>query len=104
MNGLSVNIHLLLVSFYIPTETRYKIVIEDHAFPSDRYAAVSQLALHGYSEESGLIILKPRPGEQILRLEDIVTKIKEEGESVAVVFLSGVHYYTGGYFIMKIYY
>jgi len=95
MNGLTVNIHLLLVSFYQPTESRYKIIIEDHAFPSDRYAVISQLELHGYSEQNGLIILKSQPGEHHLRTEDICSAIEENGASVALVFLSGVHYYTG---------
>jgi len=95
MNGLTVNIHLLLISFYQPTASRYKIIIEDHAFPSDRYAVISQLELHGYSEQDGLIILKSRPGEHHLRTEDICSAIEENGASVALVFLSGVHYYTG---------
>lgn len=95
MNGLTVNIHLLLISFYRPTATRYKIMIEGHAFPSDRYAVVSQLNLHGYTEEDGLIILQTRPGEHILRTEDILASIEKHGEHVAVIFLSGVHYYTG---------
>lgn len=95
MNGLTVNIHLLLVSFYRPSAARYKIIIEDHAFPSDRYAVTSQLQLHGYSEQDGLIILKNRPGEHHLRTEDICSAIEEHGHSVAIVFLSGVHYYTG---------
>lgn len=95
MNGLSVNIHLLLITFYEPTASRYKIIIEDHAFPSDRYAVISELGMHGYSEDNGLIILKNRPGEHHLRTEDICSTIEENGESVAVIFLSGVHYYTG---------
>ena len=116
MNGLSVNIHLLLISFYRPTAQRYKIMIEGHAFPSDRvkndfriicrccfnklllhlqYAVVSQLKLHGYTEEDGLVILQTRPGEHLLRTEDILASIQEHGESIAVIFLSGVHYYTG---------
>ncbi len=90
-------------------------MIEGHAFPSDRvktsctkgfrrnlvyiyfsqYAVVSQLKLHGYTEEDGLIILQNRPGEHTLRTEDILATIQEHGDSVAVVFLSGVHYYTG---------
>ncbi|EFX89028.1 hypothetical protein DAPPUDRAFT_310889 [Daphnia pulex] len=95
MNGLSVNIHLLLISFYRPTANRYKIMIEGHSFPSDRYAVVSQLKLHGYTEEDGLVILQTRTGEHLLRTEDILAAIQEHGQSVAVVFLSGVHYYTG---------
>ncbi len=100
MNGLTVNLHLMMVSFYRPTSTRYKIVIERGAFPSDRYAVLSQLQFHGF-DESGLIELTPRAGETTLRTEDILSTIKAEGESIALILIGGVNYYTGQYFELK---
>ncbi|XP_065569347.1 kynureninase-like [Artemia franciscana] len=102
MNGLTVNLHLLMVSFYRPTEKKYKIVIEDHAFPSDRYAVVSQMKLHNVNPNDGLITCKPRKGEEIIRTEDILRVLEEEGDSVALVMLSGVQYYTGQKFDIKV--
>jgi len=94
MNGLTVNQHLLLLAFYKPTQARYKILIEDHAFPSDRYAMRSQLRLRGLSED-GLLLVKPRQGEDTIRTEDILEIIAKEGHNIAVVMLSGIQYYTG---------
>ena len=71
MNTLTTNLHLLMVSFYQPTKTKYKIVIESDAFPSDRYAVQSQLKFHGFDTEEGLIEWKPRDGEELLRIEDL---------------------------------
>jgi kynureninase len=98
MNGLTVNLHLMMVSFYRPTASRYKIVVEADAFPSDLYAVSSQLAFHGYDPAEALIKLKPRPGEHTLRTEDIETMLKSEGHQVALVLLGGVNYYTGQFF------
>ncbi|KAI1300223.1 Kynureninase [Halotydeus destructor] len=95
MNGLTVNLHILLTSFYKPTPWRHKIIIEERAFCSDMYVVQSQIRLHGYSPETSLITLKPRPGEHILREEDILSVIEEEGDSVSVFLVPGIQYYTG---------
>jgi kynureninase len=100
MNSLTVNLHLLMVSFYRPTAKRCKIMIERGAFPSDRYAVVSQLKFHGH-DESALVELTPREGESTLRTEDIVERINLEGESLALILIGGVNYYTGQAFDMR---
>ncbi len=101
MNSLTVNLHLLMVSFYRPTAERFKIVIERGAFPSDRYAVESQLRFHGFDANSGLIELTPREGEDCLRTEDIAEAIERDGDSVALILLGGVNYYTGQAFVME---
>ncbi len=116
MNSLTVNLHLLMVSFYRPTHERYKIVIEKGAFPSDQYAVESQLRFHALSSppykggvaafrgrggSPALIQLTPREGESALRTEDIVETIEREGPSIALILLGGVNYYTGQAFDMK---
>ncbi|MBN3300935.1 KYNU Kynureninase, partial [Amia calva] len=100
MNGLTVNLHLLLLAFYKPTKSRHKILIEEKAFPSDHYAAESQIRLRGYDPKHSLLLIKPREGEKTLRHEDILSTIEREGESTAVILLSGVQYYTGQLFDM----
>lgn len=95
MNGLTVNLHLLMVSFYRPTPQRYRLLIERSAFPSDRYAAVSQLRFHGLDPADALIEVAPRPGESALRDEDIVTAIRQAGETLALALLPGVQYRSG---------
>jgi kynureninase len=95
MNTLTVNLHLLMASFYRPTSDRYKIVIESQAFPSDRYAAASQIRLHGFDPESGLLEWTPREGETKLHTEDLEAMLKEHGDSIALLLLPGVQYYTG---------
>ena len=100
MNSLTVNLHLLMVSFYRPTKGRYKIVIEKGAFPSDHYAIESQLKFHGFASD-GLVELAPRADEATLRTEDIVEAIEREGDSIALILLGGVNYYTGQAFDMK---
>jgi kynureninase len=95
MNSLTVNLHLLMVSFYRPTPARHRIVIEDAAFPSDSYAVRSQAAFHGYDPDEAVIRLSPRPGEAVLRTEDITAFLAAEGDTVALVLLGAVNYYTG---------
>lgn len=101
MNGLTSNLHLLMVSFYRPTATRHKIVIEKNAFPSDRYAVVSQIEYHGRTAETSLVEIRPRPLESVIRTEDIEEYLTREGESVALVLIGGVNYYTGQAFDME---
>jgi kynureninase len=100
MGSLSNNLHLLLVSFYRPTATRYKIVIEGDAFPSDKYAVASQARFHGYDPADAVVELHPRDGETNLRTEDIEAYLADQGASVATVMLGGVNYYTGQAFEM----
>ena len=101
MNSLTVNLHLLMVSFYRLTRERYKIVIEKGAFPSDQYAVASQIKFHGLDPSDALIELAPRDGESTLRTDDIIETIEREGPSVALVMLGGVNYYTGQAFDMQ---
>ena len=98
MNTLTVNLHLMMVSFYRPTATRYKIMIAGHEFPSDRYAVESQIRLHGHDVEQAMIELQPAPGTHELSDEQISAAIAEHGDSLALVLFSGVHYYTGQFF------
>lgn len=95
MNSLTVNLHLMMASFYRPTRERCKILIEDTAFPSDSYAAASQAALHGFDPQQAVIRVKPREGEHTLRTEDVVATIGREGTSIALVMFAGVNYLTG---------
>jgi kynureninase len=101
MNTLTVNLHLMLVSFYRPTRERYKILIESPAFPSDRYAIASHLTWHGQPPAEALLSLAPQAGETCLRTDDIVARLDREGASIALVLLGGVNYYTGQAFDMQ---
>jgi kynureninase len=100
MNTLTTNLHLLMVSFYSPIKTKYKIVIESDAFPSDRYAVQSQLKFHGFSEND-LIEWKPRRGEELLNIEDLETIIDKQGDEIAMLLIGGVNYYTGQFLDIK---
>jgi kynureninase len=100
MNSLTVNLHLMMTSFYRPTAERYKIVIEAGAFPSDQYAVKSQILFHGLQPSSSLIELTPRANETCIRDEDIESLIEHEGKSIALILLGGVNYATGQVFDM----
>ena len=106
MNNLTVNLHLLMVSFYRPTQKRFKILMEGGAFPSDQYAVESQVKFHGFSPQDSIVEMIPRKnkkeeGEEILRTEDITKKIEELGEELALVMFGGVNYYTGQFFNLE---
>lgn len=101
MNQLTVNLHLMMVSFYRPTKTRFKILTEAGAFPSDQYAFESQLKFHSLKPSAALIELKPRKGEHTLRTEDILLAIQQHRKELALVILGGVQYYTGQFFNIK---
>ena len=95
MGSLTANLHLMMGSFYRPTAERHKVLIEDRAFPSDRYAVESQIRFHGLEPASSLLVARPRTGEICLRREDLAETIEREGDAIALVLLPGVQYYTG---------
>ena len=101
MNSLTVNLHLLMASFYRPTDSRYKIICEAKAFPSDQYALQSQVQWHGYKPEDALVEVKPREGEHLIRKEDVLEIIDNHGHECALLMIGGVNYYTGQTFDMR---
>lgn len=95
MNSLTVNLHLLFVSFYRPTPKKYKILIESDSFPSDFFALESQIKFHGFDPVKAIIELKPSKGESTLKTEDIIDLIQKEGDTIALIWIAGVNYYSG---------
>ncbi|SDB53556.1 Kynureninase [Flavobacteriaceae bacterium MAR_2010_188] len=100
MNTLTTNLHLMMVSFYKPTKSRYKILIEADAFPSDKYAVESQLQHHGFNVD-GIVLWKARKGESEARYEDLEEIMKNQGHEIALVMIGAVNYYTGQFFNLK---
>jgi len=98
MNTLTVNLHLLMISFYRPSGRRYKILMEAGAFPSDQYAVETQVRMYGYEPDDAIIEIGPREGEYLIREEDLLKAIEDAGDTLAVVMIGGVNYYTGQYF------
>ena len=101
MNSLTANLHFMMASFYKPTKERYKILIESDAFPSDKYAVESQLRHHGYDDKEGLILWKPKAGEELLNYEDLEVILEAHGNEIALIMIGGVNYYTGQFFDFK---
>ena len=101
MNQLTVNLHLLMISFYRPTSKKYKIICEAKAFPSDQYAFQSQVKLHGYNPDDAIIEVQPKEGSAYIELADILDTIKKHGEETALVIFGGVNYYSGQVFDMQ---
>ena len=101
MNTLTANLHFMMTSFYQPTKTRYKILIEADAFPSDKYAVESQLRHHGFDDKEGLILWKARKGEELARYDDLQDLLETQGNDIALIMIGGLNYYTGQYFDLK---
>ncbi|MFI5142028.1 MAG: kynureninase [Bacteroidia bacterium] len=101
MNQLTVNLHLLMVSFYRPTKQRYKILCEAKAFPSDQYALQSQVKFHGFNPHDALIELAPSEGEYVVKHEDILSAIEKNKDSLALIMIGGVNYFSGQVFDMQ---
>src|SRR5438045_4427336 len=98
MNSLTVKLHLMMATFYRPTKSRFKILMEDPAFPSDTYAIKTQIRHHRFHPKESLVLARPRKGEATVRTEDIVALIEKNADSLAVVLLAGVNFFTGQFF------
>lgn len=98
MNSLTVNLHLMMATFYRPTKSRFKILMEDPAFPSDTYAIKTQIVHHGLDPKEALVLARPREGEFTVRTEDIVDLIEKQGDQLALVLIAGVNFFTGQLF------
>ena len=101
MNSLTVNLHLMMATFYRPTKSRFKILMEDPAFPSDTYAIKTQIVHHGLDPKEALVLARPRQGEFTVRQEDIEALLEKQGEQIALVLIAGVNFFTGQFFDIK---
>ena len=101
MNTLTTNLHLMMVSFYKPTKTKYKIVVESDTFPSDKYAVESQLKFHGFDPADGLILWAPPEGEELCRFEDLEAIMETQGDEIALLMIGSTNYYSGQLFPLK---
>src|SRR4030088_464075 len=95
MNSLTVNLHLMMATFYRPTKSRFKILMEDPAFPSDTYAIKTQIVHHGLNPKDALVLARPRKGEFTVRTEEIVDLIEKNADTLAVVMIGAVNFFTG---------
>ena len=98
MNSLTVNLHMLLATFYRPTKSRFKILVEDPTFPSDTYAIKTQIRHHGFDPKDALVLASPRKGEFTVRTEDVLDLIEKNRDSLAIVWIAGVNFFTGQFF------
>src|ERR1700736_3881403 len=98
MNSLTVNIHLMMATFYRPTKSRFKILMEEPAFPSDTYAIKTQIVHHGLDAKDALLLARPRDGEVTVRTEDILEAIEKNADALAVIMIGGVNFFTGQFF------
>src|SRR5437762_11621850 len=98
MNSLTVNLHLMMATFYRPTKSRFKVLMEEPAFPSDTYAIKSQIVHHGFDPKDALVLAGPRKGELTIRQEDIESALEKYGQQIAIVMIGGINFFTGQLF------